>query len=201
MRIALAVVLAGFALQAQAQSLEPAHVDARLHLQFPAKLAGLQYRKTMVYPKEELGYCAVYDSKNSLGQICVYDFGYKNLPTGIGSKEFKHALKIAEDGMTQLIATPPYRNGQLIGTGQPAIEGGGKKAQAEMRLFTSELAPPGQAPIQNAHLILMTTGLGKFLKLNYTARNMESAAFAEESKQVIQAFVEANAEAMKTLLQ
>lgn len=143
----------------------------------------------------------VYDSKTSLGQICVYDFGYKNLPTGIGSKEFRQALKMAEDGMTQLIATPPYRNGKLSGTGQPEIEGEGRKAQAEMRLFTSELALPDRAPVQNVHLILMTTGLGKFLKLDYTADNMAPAALAKETRQVIEAFVQANEETMKNLLQ
>jgi len=200
MRALFAAVLAAFALQAQAQAPEPAHVDARLHLQFPAKLGELRYRKTVTYPNEGLGYCIVYEGKSSLAQICVYDFGHRKLPTGIDSKEFKEALQTAEDAVTRLIATPPYRNGQLIGTGRPEIAGEGRKAQAELRLFTSELAPPGEAPVQNVHLILMTTGLGKFLKLNYTARDMESDAFAEESKQLVQDFVEANAEAMKTLL-
>jgi hypothetical protein len=192
-------VLALAAVQAQAQGAGPAYVDSALHLQFPAKLGDLAYWKTVTYPNKALGYCIVYEGKHSLGQICVFDFGHPNLSTGIANKEFTEALKTAEDGMTRLITTAPYRKGQLTGGGPVAIDGEGRKAQAEVRLFTSEMGPE-EAPIQNQHLILMTTGLGKFLKLNFTATNLKPDEFAEESKQVIKDFIEANRDVLKKLL-
>jgi hypothetical protein len=195
---ALATALGSFVPPAHAHEVEPAYVDTGLHLQFPAQLAGLRYSKTVTYPKKELGYCVVYEGKSSLGQICVYDLGHRNLPDGIDSQEFKEAVQNAEEGMASAFAAAPFRNGQVIGTGPTTIEAEGKKAQAEVRLFASEMALPDEEPVHNLHLILMTTGLKKFLKLNYTARNMAPDAFAEETKQLIQAFIEANG---KTLVQ
>lgn len=182
---------------------EPApvvHVDPQTQLRFPAKLSELRYRRVREFNDKRLGYCVVYEGDTSLGQVCVYDFGHDNLPTGVDSKEFQAALKLAVDGTLEGFNHSPFRNGQLIATGTPSIQHEGKEAKAEMRMFTSEHGAQGETPVQNVDMVLMTTGLGKFLKFNYTAKNTKPDAFAEQTRAVIQEFVAFNEPTMGKLL-
>ena len=73
---------------------EPAYVDSRLQLRFPTKLSQIPYQRVVEYGEKKLGYCVAYQGETALGQLCVYDLGHDNLPTGIDSKEFKEALDI-----------------------------------------------------------------------------------------------------------
>lgn len=198
-----AIMLFGVMVNANAQApgLEPVYVDSRLSLRFPAKLSQLQYERVVEFSDKRLGYCVKYKAETALGQICVYDFGHQNLATGVDSKEFKDALKTAEDGMREGINSGPFRKGKLFIEGAPLIESGGKTAKVEMRIFTSEMdASAGTEPDQNTHLILMTTGLGKFLKLNYSAKNQTTEAFTEETRKILTDFLAPNAATMEQLL-
>jgi hypothetical protein len=193
-------VLCGAALSANAQDLVPAYVDPITNLRFPKKLSEIRYERVDAYPDKRLGYCVVYSARAALGQVCVYDFGHQALSPGVDSKEFKAALQIAVDGTLNSLNRAPYSKGTLIGTGTPLIEGAGKAARAEMRMFTSELNRPDQTSIQNVHLILMTSGLGKFIKFNYSAQGPTSDAFAEESRRIIEEFIRFNGATLEKLL-
>lgn len=176
------------------------YTDTSTGLRFPDKLSRLRYERVMDFGNSELGYCVIYREPEALGQICVYDLGYKNVPPGVDSAAFKAALKAAEDGMLASISKPPYQHAELFANGTPSIAGGDKVAKAEARFFSSELPVEGQAPIRNTHLILMTSGLGKFVKLIYTMRNAQSPDFAQETKQIVEDFVRFNGPLMEKFL-
>ncbi len=53
---------------------------------------------------------------------------------------------------------------------------------------------------QGTHLLLMTGGLGKILKLNYSQRNVTQEVFSADAERLIEDFVRYNEAAMKTLL-
>jgi hypothetical protein len=184
----------------RAQEAAARHVDQSTGLRFPGTLSRLAYERVAEFGDSKLGYCVLYAEKNAHGQVCVYDFGHKNLPTGVDSAPFKDALGKAVDATVAATNRAPLSKGQLLATGAPSIEGDGKVAKAEMRLFSSEMALPDGTKSQQLHLILMTTGFGKFIKLNYTAHNPESDAFALETRQIVEDFVRYNGATMKQLL-
>lgn len=198
--VLFAVSLTIFAVDAYAQELKPSHVDPITELRFPPKLSKIKYVRVVEYDDVKDGYCVLYTATNSYGQICVYDFGHRNLPTGVESKEFSDALQIAIDNTIKAFSTSPYRNGKLFATATPAIEGDGKIAKAELRMFTSILDLPNDPSVNNMHLVLMTTALGKFIKFNYTAKNPKSDEFAEETKKIIEEFIQFNGSTMPKFL-
>jgi hypothetical protein len=169
-------------------------------LRFPQELSRMRFQGIREFDDKRLGYCALYAVEGANGQICVYDLGHARLPTGIDGPVFKEALALAIDGFVKALNKPPYANGQVLSQGTPSIEGGGKTARAEMRLLSSELRLPDNTTIQGAHLLLMTAGLGKILKLNYSQRSAAAEAFATETQQIIEHFVRFNGETMKALL-
>ncbi len=185
---------------AVAQQDAPAHVDLATGLRFPPYLARLRFQEIRTFPDKKLGYCALYSSAVATGQICVYDLGYDKLPTGIDSPGFKEALRIAMEGFVYSLNNPPYAKGQVIGAGTPSVKADGKIARAEMRLLSSELTQSDQSLAQGTHLLLMTGGLGKILKLNYSQRNVTQEVFSADAERLIEDFVRYNEAAMKTLL-
>ncbi|MEW6024952.1 MAG: hypothetical protein AB1807_22750 [Pseudomonadota bacterium] len=185
---------------AGAQEAAAVYTDTATALRFPQTLSQLRYEQLVDFGNSELGYCIVYRAPDALGQICVYDLGYQHVPTGVDSEAFKKALDIAVESMTKAFSRPPYANGELTGTATPSIEGGGKLAKAEMRLFASEFLPEEQGKQRNMHMILMTGGLGKVIKLIYTMRNPQPDAFAKETRDIVEAFVRFNGTTMKQLL-
>lgn len=46
----------------------------------------------------------------------------------------------------------------------------------------------------------MTIGLGRFVKFNYTAKNMTSDDFGQRSREIVEAFVRFNGATMKAFL-
>lgn len=185
---------------AAAQDAAPRYVDQSTGLRFPTLLSQLRYEGLREFDKAALGYCVLYAAKDAHGQICVYDFGHKSLPTGIDSAPFKDALRQAVDATVAATNRAPLSRGELISTGTPSIEADGKVAKAEMRMLSSEMALPEGGTSHQVHLILMTTGFGKFIKLNYTARNPESEAFAQETRQIVEEFIRFNGDTMKKLM-
>ena len=196
----LAIAFIGVAPHAGAQEKAPQYVDAATRLRFPATLAELRFETVRDFGNPNLGYCAVYRGGDALGQICVYDLGHRDLPTGIDSTVFRDALGVAVDATLRGFSSGPFRNGQLIAEGTPAIEVDGKIAMAEMRMFTSETERENAVVASNWHLILMTTGLGKILKLNYTSTAADSEQFIDQSKAVLVDFIGYNEPLMKQLL-
>lgn len=189
-----------FALPAFALQDAPAHVDLATGLRFPGYLARLRFQEIRTFPNEKLGYCAIYASTEANAQVCVYDLGYDKLPTGIESTGFKEGLRISIEGFLKSLNTPPHARGQVIGEGQPSVKVDGKTVVAELRLLSSELTWPGQSTVQGTHLLLMTGGLGKILKLNYSQRNVTQEVFSADAERLIEDLVRYNQAVMKTLL-
>lgn len=185
---------------ARAQPAAPAHVDVATGLRFPPTLARLRFQQIRVFPNEKLGYCALYASATATGQVCVYDLGYDMLPTGIASPGLQEALRIATEGFVKILNHPPYAKGRVIGAGTPSVKVEGKIARAELRLLSSEITRPDQGTDQGTHLLLLTAGLGKILKLNYSQRNVTQEAFSADAERLIEDFARYNEAAMKTLL-
>lgn len=196
----LFVPLMTLALPAVAQQDAPAHVDLATGLRFPPYLARLRFQGIREFPDKKLGYCALYSSAAATGQVCVYDLGYDKLPTGIESPGFKEAMRIATEGFVKSLNDPPYAKGQVIGEGSPSVKVEGKIARAELRLLSSELTRPGHSTDQGTHLLLLTAGLGKILKLNYSQRNVTQEVFSADAERLIEDFIRYNEAAMKTLL-
>lgn len=197
---ALSVALAALAPLAAAQQDAPAHVDLATGLRYPPYLARLHFREIREFPDKRLGYCALYASAAATGQVCVYDLGYDKLPTGIDSPGFKEAMRIAAEGFVKTLNNPPYADGQVIGEGRPSVKLDGKIARAELRLLSSRITRPDQGIDQGTHLLLMTSGLGKILKLNYSQRDVTQEVFSADAERLIEDFVRYNEAAMKTLL-
>ena len=195
----LAIAFVGVIPYAIAQEKAPQYVDAATRLRFPAALSTLRFETVRDFGNPDLGYCVVYRGGDALGQICVYDLGHRDLPTGIDGKVFKDALGVAVNATLRGFSSGPFRNGQLIAEGTPEIEADGKIAKAEMRMFTSETVRENGAVASNRHLILMTTGLGKILKLNYTATAADSDQFIDQSRAVLVDFIGYNEPLMKQL--
>jgi hypothetical protein len=194
----LLATLAG-PVDASAEEAQVVYIDKTTDLRFPSTLSGLLYKRVVEYPDQKLGYCVLYEDRTAHGQICVYDLGYQELETGVDGTPFKTALGISVEALTKALNEQPHRNGKLVAAASPSIQGGGKVARAEARFLTSETELPG-GKTQNLHLILMTTGFSKFLKLNYTARDMPSKEFMEETRRIVEQFVRFNGDTMKKLL-
>jgi hypothetical protein len=175
-------------------------VDDATGLKYPSKLGPLDFSDVVEYPKKSLGYCARYTAPRDYGQLCVYDSGKKNLQTGIDSEEFKSEFNRAADATLAYLAALPYHDGKALAEATPSIGSDEKLAEAKMTIFSSKLTMPDGSDQDSAHMVLMTTGLGKFVKFNYTAKNMSSADFAERSRDVVEAFVRFNGETMKAFL-
>lgn len=184
----------------QADDTPTVYVDEATHLRFPAMLGGLQYVRVQQYGTSDLGYCVLYSATKDYAQICVYDLGHESLATGIAGEEFQHALKQAIDGTLSLTNAAPYQGGALFAESAPSIESEEKVARLEARIFTSTIKVPDQPDIKNQHLLLMTTGMGKFLKLNYTIKNSGSDELIARTKEVILSFIDLNSVPMQTLL-
>jgi hypothetical protein len=184
------------------EKIPPATVfaDDATGLKYPSKLGPLDFSDVVEYPEKSLGYCVRYTAPRNYGQLCVYDSGKKNLQTGTGSEEFKSEFNRATDATLAYLATLPYHDGKTVAEATPSIGSDEKIAEAKMKIFTSRLTMPDGLDQDNAHMVLMTTGLGKFVKFNYTAKNMSSADFAERTRDVIEAFVRFNGETMKAFL-
>lgn len=196
----LSASLMTLAAPAAAQQDAPAHVDLATGLRFPRYLAQLRFQEMRIFPNTKLGYCVMYASAAANGQVCVYDLGYEGLPTGIDSPGFKEGLRIATEAFLHALNNPPYANGQVIGEGTPSVKVDGKTVKAELRLLSSEVTRPDQGIDQGKHLLLMTGGLGKILKLNYSERNVTQEVFAAAAERLIDDFVRYNEATMKTLL-
>lgn len=185
---------------ALSENTPPAYVDKVTKLVFPAKLGPFNYARVVEYEDKDLGYCVLYSADRDYGQICVYDMGKKDIPIGIASPEFKEALRIAVEGTLGAFNTAPYHDGKMIAEATPGVESETNKAEAEVRIFASKLKLPDGTEQNNSHLVLMTAGFGKFIKFNYTAKNLNGDEFGERTKEVVVAFVKANSTIMKTLL-
>ncbi|WP_288380591.1 hypothetical protein [uncultured Massilia sp.] len=196
-----AFLLAALCLSAQGAGAQEAasYADLATGLRFPKMLGQLGYQRMVTFGDDKLGYCVLYAHPEARAQLCVYDMGHKNLPTGVDSAPFKEALGLAVQGTIISSNKAPFSNGKEIASGTPSIEADGRAAKAEMRMFTSDMAQLDGSVVRQTHLILMTTGLGKFLKLNYTSRR-GSDAFALESRQFVEDFVRFNGDTMKQLL-
>ncbi len=197
-----ALLLAALCLAAHgvaAQEAAMPYIDQATGLRFPNKLGALGYQRMVTYGDDKLGYCVLYASPESRAQVCVYDLGYKNVPTGIDSAPFREALRIAVEGTLASTNQPPYRNGVLLAEGAPSVKVDGKAARAEMRMFTSELSEIDGSIAAQRHLILMTAGFGRILKLNYSS-SRDSGSFLSESREIVYGFVGVNSDIMRTLL-
>lgn len=197
---ALSIPLIALAAPVGAQQAAPAHVDLATGLRFPPYLAQLRFQQIREFPNEKLGYCALYSSGAATAQVCVYDLGYERLPTGIDSPGFKEAVRIATEGFVKSLNMTPYAKGRLVGEGTPSVNADGKIARAELRMLNSELTLPDHSTVQNTHLLLMTAGLGKILKLNYSQRNVTQEVFSADAERLINDFYRFNQASMKTLL-
>ena len=197
---ALSIPLIALAAPASAQQAAPAHVDLATGLRFPPYLAQLRFQQIREFPNKKLGYCALYSSAAATGQVCIYDLGYDQLPTGIDSPGFKDAVRIATEGFLKSLNMAPYAKGRLVGEGTPSVKADGKIARAELRMLNSELTLPDHSTVQNTHLLLMTAGLGKILKLNYTQRDVSPEVFSADAEKLIDDFYRFNEASMRTLL-
>jgi hypothetical protein len=175
-------------------------VDDATGLKYPSRLGPLGFSELVEYPEKRLGYCVRYASPRDYGQLCVYDSGKKNLQTGIGSEDFKREFDRAVEATLAYLAVRPYHDAQALADGTPSIGSDEKVAEAKMKIFTSRLTMPDGSEQNNSHMVLMTAGLGKFVKFNYTAKNMSSADFAERTRDVVEAFVRFNGNTMKAFL-
>jgi hypothetical protein len=90
--------------------------------------------------------------------------------------------------------------GKITADGTPSIGTDEKFAEAKMKTFTSRFKLPDGHDQFNSHMVVMSSGLGKFVKLNYTAKNMSLDDFAQRSRDVIEAFVRFNGATMKAFL-
>jgi hypothetical protein len=200
--IALILTLCCHPFDALAEQDNPptAYVDKTTGLKYPSQLGPLAFSEIVEYPEKNLGYCVRYKAPQDYGQLCVYDSGKKNLETGIGSEEFKSEFKRVTDATLAYLAVLPYHDAQTLADATPSIGTDKKVAEAKMTMFASKLTMPDGRDQDNAHMVLMTTGLGKFVKFNYTAKNMSSADFAQRSRDVVEAFVRFNGETMKAFL-
>lgn len=176
------------------------HADPATQLKFPAKLGGLDYARVVTYGTEELGYCVVYAADMDFAQICVYNRGHKDLPTGVAGAEFKAELATSVEGAVASLNRPPYEDGKEFAHATPTFGSEVSVATLEARLFRSTLKLAGQPPQPQTHLLLMTAGLGKFLKVNYTLRSQDSKVFAQRTQEFITGFASYNSEVLKALL-
>lgn len=87
-----------------------------------------------------------------------------------------------------------------LGPEAPSIGTDEKVAEAKMKILASKLTLPDGSDQDDAHMILMSAGLGKFVKFNYTAKNMTSDDFAKRSREIVEAFVRFNGATMKAFL-
>lgn len=178
----------------------PVYVDNVTGLNYPPRVGPLDFVDFVEYPEKALGYCVRYASPRDYGQICVYDQGKHNLQTGIGSKDFKNEFdRVVETTLTYLAVTP-YHDGKIVAEGTPSIGTEDRVAEAKMKILTSKLTMPDGVDQSNTHMILMSTGLGKFVKFNYTAKNMSSDDFSQRTRDVVETFVRFNGGKMKAFL-
>lgn len=201
--IALVLILFSYATNALAEQRDESttvFVDGATGLKYPSSLGPLGFADVVEYPEKSLGYCVRYASPRDYGQLCVYDLGNKNLQTGIGSEDFKSEFDRVAEATLAYLAVLPYHDGRALADGTPSIGTDEKVAEAKMRIFTSKLTMPDGSDQSNSHMVLMTTGLGKFVKFNYTAKNMSSTDFAERTRQAVEAFVRFNGATMKAFL-
>ena len=188
------------ALAEQKDELTTVYVDDVTGLKYPSKLGPLVFSERVEYPEKRLGYCVRYASPRDYGQLCVYDSGKKNLQTGIHSEEFKREFDRAVQATLAYLAVRPYHDAQAVADGTPSIGSDEKIAEAKMKIFTSRLTMPNGGEQNNSHMVLMTAGLGKFVKFNYTAKNMSSADFAERTRAGVEEFVRFSGDTMKAFL-
>jgi hypothetical protein len=184
----------------QKEDISPVYVDSVTNLEFPSKLNPLEYVRVVEYENKDLGYCVLYSSNRDYAQICVYDRGNKTLSTGIHNPEFKDEFRAAVENTLIVTNTAPYHDGRIIAESTPSIGSDEKVAEGEMKIFTSTLTGPENILINNTHLVLMSCGLGKFIKLNYTGKDLTPSEFGERTKQVVEAFVRFNGSTTKAFL-
>lgn len=176
------------------------YVDNATGLKFPQKLGPLDFVDVVEYPEKRLGYCVRYNSPRDYGQLCVYDQGRLNLQTGIGSDDFKTEFDQVVGATLAFLAVHPHHDAKVLADGTPSISTDEKVAEAKMKILASKLTLPDGSDQDDAHMILMSAGLGKFVKFNYTAKNMASDDFANRSREIVEAFVRFNGATMKAFL-
>jgi hypothetical protein len=178
----------------------PVYVDAATGLKYPRKVGPLDFVNLVEYPEKSLGYCVRYSSPRDYGQLCVYDQGKKNLQTGLGSEDFKNEFDRAVEATLAYLSILPYHDGKVLAGGTPSIGTDEKVAEAKMKILASKMTMPDGSDQNNTHMILMSVGLGRFVKFNYTAKNMSPADFAQRSREIVEAFVRFNGATMKAFL-
>ena len=198
--VLLSLSLAPGAFAAQENEATPVYVDNKTGLKFPRRLGPLDFVNTLEYPEKNLGYCVRYASPQDHGQLCVYDQGNANLQTGIDSDDFRQEFDGVVGATLGVLATHPYHDGKVMLDGTPSISADEKTAEAKMKMFTSKLALLDGSDQNNMHLVFMTIGLKKIVKLNYSAKNMSPADFTQRSRDILEAFIRFNGATMEAFL-